>query len=458
MEPTAFPADPALPQLAIASHPGLMLEVFRTHLRPLTRDTYHIQDCQVSRIRYRRGTRCILQYTLRLMESKTGREWSLWVTGIIDAEGRAERAWERLRTVDLAPEVPEAFRTFEPICFIATLGMLVQIFPYDRRLPGLCRLMARPSPDLEPLLLSGLGSGNWRVERWDIEPIRYRSQLGAVLRYSLHARDTITGRQAGKRFYVKIYRDEEGERTYRVLQALWEKAEAGEDGFTVGRPMAYLESLHALVQEEAPGASLQQILLQGTDIATVVRKIAWTLAMFNQQDLALLRHHSRTNEISDLQRAGMLLQWVCPHLKAEVDVIVSTVTKYLDDVPPGPTHRDLKPDHLLLDGDRLSLLDLDWFTGADPVLDPAALLATISSMPFCCSVPRDRVWMAARAFAEEYFNHVPKAWRRRLSLHYAGAVLKQAVGFFRRQEQGWPGTVAALVEAARQSLAGGIWR
>src|SRR5687767_11967877 len=56
----AFPVDPDIPQLAIASDPGLMLEVFRTYLRPLTRETYHIQDCQVSRIRYRRGTRCVL--------------------------------------------------------------------------------------------------------------------------------------------------------------------------------------------------------------------------------------------------------------------------------------------------------------------------------------------------------------------------------------------------------------
>jgi Phosphotransferase enzyme family len=457
MDPTAFPADPDLPQLAIASDPALMREIFRTELRPLTRQAYCIQDCQLFRVRYRRGARCVLQYTLRLVEPRTGRKWSQWVTGVIAAGDRTESVWQRLQAADPAQEVPEAFPTFEPACFISALKMLVQVFPYDRRLPSLCRLMRRPSPELEPLLLSGFGSGGWHVEHWEIDPVRYRAQLGAVLQYTVHARDTATGRKAEKRFYVKIYRDEEGERAYQVLQALWERANAGGEGFTVGRPMAYLESLHALVQEEAPGASLQQILLAGSDTAAAACKVARTLAVFNREDLATTRRHSREDEIADLKRVGALLEWACPRLRTEVEAIVSAVAKDLEDVPPGPTHRDLKPDHILLDGDRLALIDLDWFTGADPVLDPAALLATISSMPFRFPVSHDRVQMAARALAEEYFVHVPGAWRRRLPLHYAGAALREAVGFFRRQEPGWPGTVASMVEEAGDSLAGRIW-
>src|SRR5260370_3709062 len=94
----AFPADPALPQLAIASDPQRMCAVFREHLRPLAGRAYDIQDCVLWRLRYRRARRCILQYNLRLVEPRTGRERSQWVMGVIDAEDPAGRRWEERRT------------------------------------------------------------------------------------------------------------------------------------------------------------------------------------------------------------------------------------------------------------------------------------------------------------------------------------------------------------------------
>jgi hypothetical protein len=75
-------------------------------------------------------------------------------------------------------------------------------------------------------------------------------------------------------------------------------------------------------------------------------------------------------------------------------------------------------------------------------------------MPLRFDVPRERPLKAARAFAGEYFARVPRAWRDRLPVHYAGAVLKEAVGSFRRQEPGWPDKIAVLVGEAEDSLAG----
>ena len=454
----AFPEDSGLPELKIASNPGLMREVFQRHLRPLTREGYHIQDCLLSRVRYRQNSRCVLQYTLRIVEPRTGRERSQWVTGLIYAQNRAKRIWKKLRAADPGRDFPEASRTFEPVSFIPDLRMLVQVFPYDRRLPTLPVLMAGPPPDLEPLLLTRFGPGDWRAEVWNIELIRYRAQLGAVLRYAVQARDAATGRKEERRFFLKVYRKEEGgERTFQVLQALWEKADSAGEGFTVVKPIAYMSDLHALIMEEAPGASLEEVILHGRDTVAAVRKVARALAVFNQDEVVTTRRHFRGDEISDVKRAGALLQWACPQLSPEVGAIVGAITVGLEETRAGPTHRDLKPDHILLDGDRLALLDLDSFAEADPVLDVASLLARLAGMPSRFSLPPDRVRMATRAFAEEYFANVPRAWRRRLPLHYAGAALKVAVGFFLRQEPGWPEKVGALVEEARDALAGRVW-
>jgi len=129
-----------------------------------------------------------------------------------------------------------------------------------------------------------------------------------------------------------------------------------------------------------------------------------------------------------------------------------------EEVSPATTHGDFKPDHVLLDGDRLALVDLDGFTEADPVEDAARILAHITSMPLRRYVlPHDRAWTYARTFAEEYFAHVPEAWRDRLPRHYAGAVFRMTSGYLRRQQPDWPDKIEALLEEAEDSLAGRVW-
>src|SRR2546428_13361540 len=191
----AFPADPGLPQLKIASDPELMREMFRGHLCAFPGRDYALQDCLASWVRYLRGVRCMLQYSLRLVEPGTGRERSQWVSGVIYAEDRAERIWRKLRAAHRGQEVPHAFLTFEPVSFIPDLSMLVQVFPYDRRLPAVPLLMAGPPRDLESPFSTRCGRGGWGVGVWKIEPIRYRGGAREVLRYGAEIRDGATGRR-----------------------------------------------------------------------------------------------------------------------------------------------------------------------------------------------------------------------------------------------------------------------
>lgn len=442
--------DPFLPGLDAATDAGTMLETFRKHLRPIGRDGYEILHCRLSRIRHREAERCILQYALRVSEPGTSSERTLLVSGSMYAEqGKAERIWLKLRATDPVAEIPESMRTFEPVSFIPELDMLVQIFPYDRRLPGLRRLAAGPPPALESLLLSRLGSDDRDTGKWEVETVRYREQLGAVLRYEAPARVSDTGTNFGRSFYVKVYRDDAGKRTYRLLRGL--EGRTGAD-FAVAKPVAYLGDLRALILEEAPGVSLEQALLRGSDAASATRRVARALADFNQVDLRPERRHELGSQVAVLERAAGILCRARPDLGPEIREIAAVVMSGLGEVPLKPTHRDLKPDHVFLDDDRVTFVDLDSFAAADPVLDPAFLLARLVAMPHLLPVSRSRTLVAARAFANEYFARVPDAWRGRLHLHYAGALLEVAHGLFRRQEPGWPEKVAALVGEAKASL------
>src|SRR5262249_28481528 len=155
-------------------------------LKPLGDPPPQVRDCRLTRVRYRRAERCILQYTLRLEEAATGGERYQWVGGAIHADGRTERRWRRSRRrLDPLRAAREETVGFEPVTFIPELRMLAELFPYDRRLPALPALTGSSSPDLERRLLASLGSGAWQIETRACEPMRYRAQLGAVLRYAL---------------------------------------------------------------------------------------------------------------------------------------------------------------------------------------------------------------------------------------------------------------------------------
>ena len=452
-------ADPSFPKLEVVKDPELMREVFQRRLQPLDRKTYQVLDCRIHYIHYRRAARCVVQYTLRLAEPETGREWSQWVSGVLYADGRTRRIWEKLRRTESEQrEVSDSSPAFVPFSYIPDLDMLMQVFPYDHRFPALRLLMSGPPPDLEPLLLARFGTGDWRAKAWNVEPVRYRVDMRAALRLTVRARDTITGRVERRRFYAKIYRkEEEGERTYQVLRALCNKVSGGEVGFTVAKPVAYLGELRTLLQEEVTGTSLLGILRWEEDEAIqAMRKAARALASLHlSDDVVAPRHRSLQDEVSALDGVEKLLQQACPQLGPEIEEAVGAVVAGLEEVPSAPIHGDLKPAHIIVNGDSVALIDLDKFAMADPVVDVANLLFLLPSGSSQHHLSHGGV---AQAFVEEYFGRVPEAWRARLPLHYAAALLKKAAyGFHRRQASGGVERVEAMVERAKDSLAGKIW-
>jgi hypothetical protein len=458
-----FPEDPSFPQLEAARDPELMREVFQGHLRPLGGEEYQVRECRVSRIRHP-ANQCIVEYALRLEDLGTGYNRSQWVTGVMHAEeGRTRRMWEKLRRSEPERETPEnTYPAFEPFSYLPDLGMLVQVFPYDRRLSALPLLMAGPPPELTPLLLARFGPGDWKTEAWDVEPIRYLAEKRATLRLTVRVQDAMTGRAEERRFYAKVYSSEkQAEQVYQVTRALWDKASAGEAPFTVGRPIAYLSDLQTLVQEEVLGTSLLDMLRQEDEATLTVRRVARALAALHLERVEAAPQRRLPRKEVVLERRGELLQQVCPHLEPRIEEIVGVVNAGLEEVRAAPTHGDLKPEHILLDGDRLALIDLDAFSEADPVEDAARLLAHLTSMPLNYALPHDPTRTVAQAFAEEYFAHVPEAWRARLPLHYADAVLRvaaeMAAGFLRGQAPGWPNKIEALLKEAEDSLVGRVW-
>ena len=451
----AYPIDAAFPQLEIASVPSLMLEIFRAHLTPARGKTCRILECTPFRFRCRQSTaRCVLVYTLRVADLATGRQWDQWVTGLIYAdEGEAQRRWRNLRQAEAVNDMPSAWRCFEPVSYIPDLEMVVELFPYDRRLPQLSRVLNGATRDLDPLLLERLGPGTWEPGEGIIEPKRYRSELGAVLRYALPARDRECGRSAEASCYLKVYRNGRGRETFEFMRSWSDRGARASREYSLVEPLAYMDDLRTLVLEEAHGTSLHEILAGGGDPVAPARAVARALAAFHRDDLPLARCHTLDDQLDQLRRSSSLIQWACPEVRSEVRGITAAVVAELEEAEPAPFHRDLGADHVFVSDPRVTFVDIDSMALGDPVRDPARLTAHIASTA-SLGAADDRLRAATTAFVEEYFGDVPRSWRKRFRPHCVGAFVEVAAGIFRSQGTGWRERVHRAAADARRALAG----
>jgi phosphotransferase family enzyme len=448
-----FPRDPDFPQLEIATDPSRILEVFRTSLKPLPGKSVEISDCMPFRFRCRQsGGRCVLQYTLRLTDPRTGRTWDQWVTGVLYGRaGEAERLWRELRAAEPHRGIPDEWLAYEPVDFIPELAMLVQVFPFDRKLRQLGAVLGDGIRPLERELLARLRPGGCEVTQRTIVPTRYRTELGAALRLELQVRDSATGQLASLCCYLKVFRNDHGEETLAFLRACADRERAS-TGFRVVRPIGYLPALRTLALEEAPGTTLQQVLQSGPGSGPAMRAVARAVAAFNRADPIVTVHHALADQLADVHSAASLVQWACPETRTVVREIVAAVATGLEEATPTPIHRDLKPDHVFLSHGRVRFIDCDSVALGDPARDPAHLFAHIVAGVGLEVVPVAQRREAAQAFVQEYFAHVPGQWHRRFPLHCAAALIEVAGGIFKRQEPRWREKVAETVREAEGFL------
>ncbi|MBW3634806.1 MAG: aminoglycoside phosphotransferase family protein, partial [Chloroflexi bacterium] len=201
---------------------------------------------------------------------------------------------------------------------------------------------------------------------------------------------------------------------------------------SVAKPIIYVDALRTLVTDALPGVSLSKIIRRSKGSNDAVRSAARAVADFHQLDVAA-PNRSVAEEIARLQEAQAFLASARPHLVEEVSAMVEKVAAGLEIAPSSLIHGDLKPDHMLLDGDRVALIDFDLIGRADPVVDIAHLLGFLGKPQARSRSRKEGSQDVAQIFVDEYFMHVSDSWRGRLPLHHALMSIHKAVGLCRRR-------------------------
>ncbi|HYO31998.1 MAG TPA: phosphotransferase [Nocardioidaceae bacterium] len=287
-----------------------------------------------------------------------------------------------------------------------------------------------------------------------VRTIRYRPGQRHVLAISTtHDGDTVA--------FVKLDRDDCGERAVRIAEIVGPQLAASCRGASMVKPWGYSAADRASVWKPAPGMVLWQRAEQWgvTSVARSVALVGRALRVLHDSgpdtdaarvvaEEGLLAHRTVAGEASATVRAGEHIDVLLPSSGATYRAVVADVLVRLgslDSEVPGFIHGDAKGDNIMVDDDGICLLDLDRFSSGEPALDLGKFLADLRW--WCRALGLDEAVLAA-AFVDGYGGRCHLRWER-ASLIAVLFSLKLAARRGAVHDPAWASqTTRAIAEAA----------
>ena len=303
--------------------------------------------------------------------------------------------------------------------------MLLWVFPYDRKLKHLQKLLDNPS--ITSLLLPKLEKlgifANPQELSVTSEVLHYLPERSCMVRYQIDFPTSNSGKRQPIFIYAKHYADTTGVRIYDVMQQL-----QGQFAFGA-RALAYDPDIQTLWQSHLPGKPLEWRDLTATTGLQIAGLIGQCAANFHACSVVTDQSYSQSQVERDLTETWQIAEQAHPELAIRIHNLIS---KLLENKPNYlgahmvPIHHDFKLNNLLLDGSALGLIDMDCVCLGEPEIDLASLIANIylhglreeSSLSSCHRI--------VNALTEAYCKNSQHEIRiQRLRWHIAAAFLHE---------------------------------
>jgi hypothetical protein len=361
----------------------------------------------------------------------------------VTAIAHAKLDMQRLHSQLVEETRGESAGLFRPYSLATDPALLVQVYPHDRNLPALPSLAAGAATDVNSAIAAECGMRSLDAAGLRVELARYRPLQGATLRYRTDARSDRT-------LYVKAYRDRAGHDALATLERL-RAASGHRAGFEVVRPVAHVESCSALVVDRAPGTPVTELI--DIDAEFAGRVTARSLAAFHAADLPCPRTWTRNDSLKRVHQAQALIVTACPELEDDVARVRAALSAAPFDHATAPAQLDPKPDHVLVDGERVTFIDLDTFAAADPIFDAAFMYARIRALGETRNASRPAAHRAADVFLESYLAQARPEARARFAINHAYALLQLTLYAVRHHDDGWRELATRRIGAAVEACA-----
>ncbi|GAB4374644.1 MAG: hypothetical protein Kow00121_19340 [Elainellaceae cyanobacterium] len=170
--------------------------------------------------------------------------------------------------------------------------------------------------------------------------------------------------------------------SYELQRALWNQGFAADsaDGISVPEPIGIISEWQMWLQRKVPGTIATDQLLQ-TDGVALAHRIAEAAYKLHQTQIPASRHHTMTDELRILHERLPLVSQQHPEWRSRIEQVLDQCDRLGAAIPeplPCGIHRDFYGDQIIVDGDRLYLLDLDLYCESNPALDVGNFMGHIT--------------------------------------------------------------------------------
>ena len=216
-----------------------------------------------------------------------------------------------------------------------------------------------------------------------ITVIRHKPGRRCVIEYDVRVQRPDEPRRKDK-LVGKIRARRYGNEGYRMLEAVWNAGFHAEslDGISVPEPIGVVPRFKMWLQRKMVGAEAAASLLQ-SDGALLARRMAEAIHKLHSAHIPTERRHTMADELRILHEHLPRVAEGKPELNPRIARLLEACDRLGTALPPRTTcgiHRDFYPAQVLVQEDRLFLLDFDLYCQGDPALDAGNFLGHLREM------------------------------------------------------------------------------
>lgn len=338
--------------------------------------------------------------------------------------------------------------------------MVGWVFPNDRKLVGLARLMNAEClmrEVLPPIIAEAFGDG-WRPDVLTEEIVHYVAEHTCTARVTVQLRSAATGRARTAVLYGKTYYNEDGAETFARMRELAASDACRQGRLALAQPLAYEPESKTLWQMGLPGAPLSEQAPGGTPFIETLRRAAGALAALHQSPVSCRRKVGIADLLARFDEVERMVALARPESLPKLRSLIDRLKRQSRQIGARQAvtlHGDLHLKNFFVAGEEIALIDLDNLCLGDPLLELGSFIASLHYRDLLPERPAQRGRAPADAFVRAYAESAPWAVTDSILNWYVAAALiaERAFRCVTRLKTGRPTMLDEIITLAYQAAA-----